>query len=129
VTVPPPTPKAVKDQPTAATKVGTSADKVANALTFSAVAGLAFYVAIGVILVKFIISAVATIAAVGSIVFSWAGALLIVEEFTVNSSLIIAAVTTLVAALGTQAQQMTTVEGEARDNSAYPGGHWPSGVA
>lgn len=43
---------AVKDQPTAATKVGTSADKVAGALMFSAIAGLAFYVALGVIIAQ-----------------------------------------------------------------------------
>ncbi|SCK25804.1 hypothetical protein H181DRAFT_02012 [Streptomyces sp. WMMB 714] len=121
--------KAVKDQTTAATSIETSADKIATALTFSAVAGLAFYVAIGVILVKFIAATIAAIAALGSVVFSWAGAALIVEEAGVNSALIIAAVTTLVAALGTQAQQMAVVQGEAQDNSAFPGGKWPSGTA
>lgn len=120
---------AVKDQPTAAAKVGTSAEKISSGLTWSAVAGLAFYVAIGVIIVKFIIATVAAIAALGSVVFSWAGAAIIVEEAGVNSALIIAAVTTLVGALGTQAQQMANVEGEAQDNSAYPGGKWPSGIA
>ncbi|MFF9477461.1 hypothetical protein [Streptomyces sp. NPDC014733] len=120
---------AVKDQSTAATQVETSADKIAGALTVSAVAGLAFYVAIGVILVKFIMAAVAAIAALGSVVFSWAGAGIIVEEAGVNSGLVIAAVTTLVAVLGAQAQQMVTVEGEARDNSAFPGGKWPSGMS
>jgi uncharacterized protein YukE len=119
---------AVKDQPTAATQVETSSDKIANALTFSAVAGLAFYVALGVILVKFIAATIAAIAALGSVVFSWAGAALIVEEAGVNSALIAAAVTTLVAALGAQAQQMTVVAGEAQDNSAFPGGKWPSGT-
>lgn len=74
--------------------------------------------AMGVIIVKFIIATVAAIAALGSVVLSWAGA-----------ALVIAAVTTLVAALGTQAQQMTVVEGEAKDNSAFPGGKWPSGTA
>ncbi|GAA0702683.1 MULTISPECIES: hypothetical protein [Streptomyces] len=120
---------AVKSQPTAATSIETSADKVAGALTFSAVAGLAFYVALGVILVKFIAATIAAIAALGSVVFSWAGAAVIVEEAGVNSALIITAVTTLTAALGTQAQQMMVVEGEARDGTAFPGGHWPKATA
>jgi hypothetical protein len=121
--------KAVKGQPTAATSIETSADKVAGALTFSAVAGLAFYVALGVILVKFIVAIIAAIAALGSAVFSWAGAALIVEEAGVNSALIITAVTALTAALGTQAQQMAVVEGESKDGSAFPEGRWPTATA
>ncbi|MDT3398184.1 hypothetical protein RKE29_16300 [Streptomyces sp. B1866] len=119
----------VKGQPAAATQIETSADKVATALTFCATAGLAFYVAIGAILGKFIVVTVAAIAALGSVVFSWAGAGLIVEEAGVNSGLVIAAVSTLTAALGTQAQQMVTVTGEAHDNSAFPGGKWPVATA
>ncbi|EME97471.1 hypothetical protein J7W19_13445 [Streptomyces mobaraensis NBRC 13819 = DSM 40847] len=120
---------AVKLQPTAATQIATSADKIATALTLCAVAGLAFYVALGVILVKFIAAIIAAIAALGSVVFSAAGAAIIVEEAGVNTALIITAVTTLVAALGAQAQQMTAVEGEAKDNRAFPGGQWPVATA
>lgn len=116
---------ATKSQPIAATQIETSADKIATALTICAVAGLAFYVALGVIVVKFIAATITAMVALGTAVFSWAGAALIVEEAAVNSGLIIAAVTTLSAALGAQAQQMATIEGEARDNSAFPGGHWP----
>ncbi|HEX2297087.1 MAG TPA: hypothetical protein VHH34_00975, partial [Pseudonocardiaceae bacterium] len=116
-------------QPTAATQIETSADKIAAALNICAVAGLAFYVALGVILIKFITATIAAIAALGSVVFSWAGAALIVEEAGVNTALIITAVTTLVAVLGAQAQQMAIIEGEAVDNSAFPGGHWPDALA
>ena len=119
----------VKGQPTAATQIETSADKIAGALNMCAISGLAFYVALGVILVKFITATIAAIAALGSVVFSWAGAALIVEEAGVNTGLIIAAVTTLVAVLGAQAQQMAIIEGEAMDNSAFPGGHWPDALA
>jgi hypothetical protein len=116
---------AVKPQSDAAGKIGTIADKTAQALIISAVASLAFYLALGIILVKFIAAMVVAIAAFGSAVFSLAGAALIVEEAGVNATLITAAVTALLAALGTQAQQLTVLKGELVDNSTFPGGHWP----
>ena len=116
---------AIKPQSEAAGKIGTIADKTAQALIISAVASLAFYVALGVILIKFIAAMVVAIAAFGSAVFSWAGAALVVEEAGVNTALITAAVTTLLAALGAQAQQLTVLKGELVDGGAFPGGHWP----
>jgi uncharacterized protein YukE len=116
---------AIKPQSEAAGKIGTIADKTAQALIISAVASLAFYVALGVILIKFIAAMVVAIAAFGSAVFSWAGAALVVEEAGVNTALVTAAVTTLLAALGAQAQQLTVLKGELVDGSAFPGGHWP----
>lgn len=116
---------ATAPQATAAARIATLADKVALSLGICAAAGLAFYVAIGVILVKFIAALVAAIAAFGSAVFSWAGAALVVEEAGVNTGLIIAAVTTLTALLGAQAQQLVALHGEAVDDSTFPGGHWP----
>ncbi|MGW2472898.1 hypothetical protein [Streptomyces sp. NPDC001665] len=116
---------AVKAQPLAAAKIGTTADKVATALSLSATAALAFYVALGVVLYQFITTMVAAIVALGSLVFSWAGAAAVVGEITVSSAAIITAVTALMALLGTQAQQLATIEGEARDMSTYPHGHWP----
>ncbi|MEU8569281.1 hypothetical protein AB0C51_13130 [Streptomyces pathocidini] len=120
---------AVKTQTTAVTQIETSADKIATSLGLCAVAGFAFYVALGAILYKFIAATIAAITAAGTGVFSWAGVVLIVEECGVNSALIIAAVTALSAALGAQAQQIATIQGEAGDNSAFPGGHWPAGTA
>ena len=116
---------AIKPQSDAAGKVGTIADKTALALVICAGVSLAFYVAIGVILIKFIAAMVVAIAAFGSAVFSWAGAALVVEEAGVNAALITAAVATLLAPLGTQAQQLTTLKGELVDASFYPGGQWP----
>lgn len=98
-------------------------------LGICAAAGLAFYLVIGIILVKFIVAMVGVIAAIGSVAFSWAGVALAVEEAGVNTGLIIAAVTTLTAVLGAQAQQLVTLHGEAVDNSAFPGGHWPDPTA
>lgn len=118
--------RAVPPQSTAAAQVASIASTTATALTVCAAAGLAFYVAIGIILVKFIVAMVAAIAALGSVVFSWAGAALIVEEAGVNTGLIIAAVSALTAALGAQAAQMSTLSGAAQDNSSFPGGQWPN---
>ncbi|HEX2263241.1 MAG TPA: hypothetical protein VHH52_05675 [Pseudonocardiaceae bacterium] len=91
--------------------------------TFAA-ASLAFYLALGIILVKFIVAMVGVIVALGSVTFSWAGVALTVEEAGVNTGLIIAAVTALTAVLGAQAQQMVTLHGEGIDASTFPGGRW-----
>lgn len=115
----------IRPQGDAAGRIATISDKTATALTVCAAAGLAFYVAIGVILVKFIAAMATAIAAFGSAVFSWAGAAIIVEEAGVNSGLIWAAIAALTAALGAQAQQMVTLHGEAVDTSTFPGGTWP----
>jgi hypothetical protein len=106
--------------------VGAIADKTAGSLTTCAAAGLIFYVALGVIVVKFILATITAIAALGSVVFSWAGAALIVEEAGVNTGMIIAAVAGLSAVLGAQASQMAVLHGEASDGSAFPGGRWPN---
>src|SRR5262249_7448981 len=115
----------IPPQSNAAARIGSMADKTASALEACAVIGLAFYAALGVILVKFIIAFIVALVAFGSAVFSWAGAALIVEEAGVNTGMIIAAVGALVAALGAQAVQMTTLHGEANDPTSFPGSHWP----
>ncbi|MET0235420.1 MAG: hypothetical protein ABW224_12320 [Kibdelosporangium sp.] len=112
-------------QSAAAEKVGSIAEKTAISLGVCAVAGCAFYVAIGVIIVKFIAVLIASIAAVGTIVLSWAGLGMVVADAGISSGLIIAAVTTLGALLTAQAAQMVTLHGEATDNSKFPGGKWP----
>jgi hypothetical protein len=120
--------KIIKPQGDAANKLATIADKAATALLICAGVGLTFYVAIAAILVKFIAAMAVCIAAFGSAVFSMAGAALVVEEAAVNSGLIWAAIGALTAALGTQAQQMVALHGEAVDNSFFPGGQWPNPV-
>lgn len=120
---------AVKDQPTAAEQIATSADKIAIALTWCAVSGAAFYVALGIVVAQLIASLIAAIVAIGSLVFSWAGVLAVLGEVTASSAAVYAAITALGAALATQAQQMATVEGEASDSTTFPNGHWPRGTA
>ncbi|GGM68452.1 hypothetical protein GCM10012275_43690 [Longimycelium tulufanense] len=120
--------KHITPQGQAAARIGTLADKISIALGICATAGLAFYVSIGVILAKFIVAMVGIIASLGSVAFSWVGVGLAVEEASVNTGFIIAAVSTLTAALGAQAQQLVALHSEAVDNNTFPGGTWPNPV-
>lgn len=119
---------AVDGQGPAAGQISSIGNTVAIQLGISAAAGLAFYVALGVILVKLILASIAAIAALGSAVFSWAGVLLIVEEAAVNTGLIIAAVSTLTAVLGASANAMVQIKSDASSGAAFPGGAWPVGT-
>jgi uncharacterized protein YukE len=119
----------VPPQASAASEVATISTQTATALTACAVAGMAFYIALGVIVFQAIVVLGAAIIALGSLVFSWAGIAMALGEITVSSGMIIAAVTTLTALLGTQASQMATLHGAAVDDTSFPGGHWPQGAA
>jgi hypothetical protein len=118
--------KIIPPQAAAATRIGAISDSTAIALGICAVAGLAFYVALGVILAQFIIAMIGVIAALGSVAFSWAGVALAVGDTTVSAGLIITAVTTLIAVLTAQTQQMVSLHGQTVDNSVFPGGKWPN---
>jgi hypothetical protein len=115
----------IRPQGDAATRIATIADRTAGSLTTVAGFGLAFYVALGVVVAKFIAATVTAIAAFGTAALSWAGALIIVEEAAVTPAMLIALCSALAAALGAQAAQLATLHGEASDNSAFPGGSWP----
>ncbi|PVG84788.1 hypothetical protein DDE18_04130 [Nocardioides gansuensis] len=114
----------VPPQRNAAGELGTIAEAMKSSLIWAAVAGLAFYVGLGVIIVKFIAAMVAAIAAFGSAVFSWAGAALIVEEAGVNIAAIAALVTTLLALLGDQVKEMGSLQ-NAASSDKFPYGKWP----
>lgn len=116
---------AIKPQSDAAGRIGTLAGSAGEALGVCAGLGLAFYVALGAIIVKFVAAMAVAIVALGSAVFSWAGVLLVIEEAGVNTSLIIGAVTTLTALLAAQAGKFATLRGEIADNSVFTGGQWP----
>lgn len=117
--------KIILPQGNAANKIAIISTVTAGALQLCAAAGLAFYVTIAIILVKFITAMATAIAAFGSGVFSPAGAALVIEEASVNSTLIWSAIASLTALLGSQAEKMIDLHGEAIDNSTFPGGHWP----
>ncbi|MFF1914597.1 hypothetical protein ACFVYE_23880 [Streptomyces sp. NPDC058239] len=120
---------AVKGQPTAATQIETSADKLATALTICAVAGAAFYLALLAVLIKAIVVMIAAAVAAGSVVFSWAGLLAGVAEAASDAGIITGLVVTLVGVLTAQAAQVAVAKGEANDNSAFPNGKWPVATA
>jgi uncharacterized protein YukE len=82
----------IPPQGAAATRIAAIADKTAVSLGICAAAGAAFYVALGVIVFKLISATVAAIAAFGSVVFSWAGLLIIVEEVGVDTGMVVAQV-------------------------------------
>ncbi|MFJ9690604.1 hypothetical protein [Kitasatospora sp. NPDC101183] len=120
--------KEIPRQAAAATSLGGTCDKTSTSLETCAAAGLAFYLALALVLVKFIAATITAIAALGSVVFSWAGFLLIIEEAGVNTAVIVAAVSALMVLLGAQAKEMAALHGNAVDTSQYPGGHWPVSV-
>jgi hypothetical protein len=121
--------RVVKPQGDAAARVGAVADKVALTLVAGATAGLTFYVAVGIILAKLIAAIVAALAAFGTAALSAAGIAIILEEAAVTPALLTAAVSALVAVLGTQAAQLVILHGEAADTAAFPGGSWPAATA
>lgn len=120
---------AVAGQTTAASSVQVVAGSMSTALAVCATAGLAFYVALTVIVVKLIAAVTAAIAAFGSIVFSWAGVLIIVEEAAIDAGLIIAAVSGLVAVLAAQGNAVAQLKVALTSGAAFPRGAWPRGVA
>ena len=118
----------VPSQRDAAGELATIADSMAGSLNRACVAGLIFYVGIGVIVVKFIIAMVAAIAALGSVVFSWAGAALIAEEAGVNIAAIAALGAALLALLGDQVHEMNSLQ-QAASSDKFPHGAWPKASA
>lgn len=116
---------AIKPQVDAANRIGVMADKTSSALAWSATAGLAFYLTLLVIIIKLVIAMVTALTALGTVVFSWAGAALIIEEAGVDGAVIITAMAALMTLLGTQATQLTALHSEGADNTAFPNRHWP----
>jgi len=111
---------------TAAAKISTIANSTSDTLLVCAAAGVAFYGLLVAVLVKLIAAIKVAIAAFASLVFSPVGVALILEEAGVNTVLIGGALTALATFVGAQAHGMVKLHGEAVDNSAFPGGKWPS---
>lgn len=113
----------------AASQLGKVADTVGQALTYSAVAGLAFYVSIGAIIGKTIAVLAAASAATATGVGAPVGLLAALTDVLSDATYLVAAISALAALLGTQAQQLNNLKGEVRDGAAFKGGHWPKGTA
>lgn len=113
-------------QSQAAERVGSIAGSTSGHLVACAVAGSAFYVTLAAVIVKLVAAAVAALIALGSAVFSWVGAGIVLEEAGVDTAIIATAIITLTAFLGAQATTMISLHGEAVDVSKFPEGRWPS---
>jgi hypothetical protein len=116
----------VPPQAAAATTIGSIAAGTATTLDNCALAGLAFYLALGLILAQFIVAMITVIAAFGSVAFSWAGVALAIGDAGISAGYIGGAVSALVVALGTQTDQMVQLHSQAVDESTFPGGRWPN---
>jgi len=116
---------AVAGQAPAAAQVHAVATTLASSLTTCAVAGLAFYVALGVIVTRLLTALAAALAALGSVVLSWAGLALVVEEAAVTAAMVVSAVAALTAVQGAAAAAAVGVTNAARNDTAFPTGHWP----
>jgi hypothetical protein len=112
-------------QSAAATRVGSIATGTSLNLLACAVAGSAFYVTLAAVLVKLVAASIAAVAALGSAVFSWAGAAIILEEAGVNTAIIWTAIGTLTAFLTANVTAMVTLHGDAVDPTNFPNGVWP----
>ncbi|GAA2886860.1 hypothetical protein Acy02nite_24230 [Actinoplanes cyaneus] len=109
----------------AAARVGSIAGSTAGMLATCAGAGLAFYIAVAAVLAKLIATTVAAVAALGSVVFSWVGAGLVLQEAGFSTTALWAASATLAGFLGTQAAAMITMHGDTVDPTSFPNGVWP----
>jgi uncharacterized protein YukE len=117
--------KIIPPQGDAANQISTISKGTSTALNACAAAGVVFYVALGIIIVKLVAALIYAIPFLATGVFTLTGVTLIVEKASVSSAEIIAAVTTLIGVLTAQAATMVDLHGDAVDNSAFPGGHWP----
>jgi hypothetical protein len=115
----------IAPQNAAATEVGNIANGTALSLTGCAAAGLAFYIALGVIVFQCVAGLVTAIAVLGTGLFAPGGLAIVLQEITITPAMIWAAVGALSALLAAEASQMVTLHGSAVDNSSFPGGHWP----
>ncbi|MGP4014251.1 hypothetical protein [Saccharopolyspora sp. 5N708] len=116
--------KTIKRHSKAAARIAAIASRIVGSLVFCASAGLAFYVALGFVVAKYIQTIVVAIAAIESGVFSLGGAVLFVAETAVDSALTGALVVGLVTLIGIQVEEMIALHGEAVDPAGFPDG-WP----
>lgn len=114
----------ISPQREAAGELSSQAEEMRGSLLELALGGLAFYIGVGVIVVKFVAALVTCLVALGSVVFSWAGLALVVEEAGVNTAALAALATGLGALLTTQVHQMGAMEA-ALSSDKFPGGVWP----
>jgi hypothetical protein len=109
----------------AAARLGSIATTTSVTLAGCAAAGLAFYIAIAAVLAKVIAATMAAVAAYGSVVFSWAGAGVLLIEAGFSSAVLTAATATLAGFIASQITALIVLHGDAIDPASFPNGVWP----
>ncbi|NKY27560.1 hypothetical protein [Nocardia gamkensis] len=117
--------RTMTSQREAVKRIGEIGKDASTSVLAVAVGGLVFYVAMGAILSKAIAEIAAAIAGLGSGVFSWAGAALLLEAITSTSISMAAALAALATLTGAQVTGLVALEATATDNGPFPGGRWP----
>jgi hypothetical protein len=120
--------RAVQPQADAAARISTVAKETATTLAYCASAGMAFYLAVAAVVVKFTLALIAGIAAMGTVVFSLFGVAEVITMAGVSAGELGLAAGAVITFLGFQAQQMSSLHGDANDITAFPDGHWPDGT-
>lgn len=109
-------------------ELGSIAESMKSSLRWAAYAGLAFYAGVGLVVAKLVAAMVAALVALGSVVLSWAGAALVVEEAGVGFAALGGLVGGLAALLGDQVRQMDSLRNSASSDN-FPYGAWPTASA
>jgi hypothetical protein len=112
----------------ASARIAVIADRTQAVLGLSVSAALTFYVGLLAVVMQFLIGFAGVLAALGSVVFSWAGVALAIEKAKIGFLEIATLFLMLAAALGAQVAQLGSLHGEAADASSFPGGHWPGSL-
>ncbi|BCJ44838.1 hypothetical protein GCM10010168_16510 [Actinoplanes ianthinogenes] len=112
-------------QASAAARLGSIATTTSATLAGCAAAGLLFYISVAAVVAKLIAATTASIAAMGTGVFSMTGAALLLETAGFSSAVLTGATATLATFLTSQVTAVILLHGDAIDPGSFPGGVWP----
>jgi hypothetical protein len=116
---------AITPQSSAAAEIATISGSVATSLAACALAGSAFYVALGAIAFQVVMTLVGAIAALGTDVFCLVGLELVLGDIKLTPAMIWAAVAAVSALVSAEGSQMVSLHGLAETDTYFPAGRWP----
>ena len=116
---------AIGPQSTAAAQLATIADSTASSLQSCAEAGLAFYIAVALVVAQFIAAEITAAAADATGVGAPAGLAAGLGAAATAVGVLVALVAAMGTLIGTEASQASTLHGLAMDSTAFPSGRWP----
>jgi hypothetical protein len=118
--------RTITPQANAASRIGAVAQQTAVTLVACGTAGIALYLAVAVIVVKFIAVAIASVGIVGmGLLGALAGLAMIWADAKINLGLLLSALAAFTAFIGAQFGARVFLHGDAVDRTALPGGRWP----